>query len=284
MSELVDGGERVIPSFELLAQLGEGSDDRADDEFAGDQLAERELLAEHETSAHDQQGRRGQHLEGEQADDLAHEHAEMPGARLEVITGELIGPLARQSEARRPLEQARVAGDLFEPADRRILAARFGQAGGDRAPAEDIDHETQPEQRHEHVGEQERVVEPEHDQADDGSDDDVDAVQQKHRRTLLDRHDVQEAIDHLRSVHTVEGLRPDAREAPGHVGREPDEDPSLDMLGDDILQAADDRGEHETAGQRDGDEDQRLLERRRLRAEREIADDPVDGERQGEIE
>jgi len=49
------------------------------------------------------------------------------------------------------------------------------------------------------------------------------------------------------------------------------------------LQAANDGGEHQASGQREGDEDQRLLEGRRLGAERQVAYDAVDGQRQREI-
>ena len=284
VAQFIDGGQGVIPGLELLAELGDGGDHGADDEVARDELAKRELLAEHQAPADDQEGGRGEHLEGQQADDLPHEHAEMPTAVREVAARKLVGAGRGELQPRRPLEEPRVAGDLLQPAHHCVLAPRLGQAGGNRAPAEHEDHEGQAAEDDEHVGEQEGMVEAQHQQADDGADDDVDAVEQEHRRALLDGDHVEEAVDHLGRVHPIEGLGLHARQAPRHVRGEPHEDAALDVLRDHVLQAADDGREDEAAAERKRDEDQRLLEGRRLGAEGEVADHAVDRERQGEVE
>ena len=282
--QLVDGGQGVVPGLELLAELGHGGDHGADDEFAGDELTERELLAEHQAAADDQEGGRGEHLKGQEADDLPHQHAEMPTAVREVAAGELVGAGRGQRQAGRALEQPGVTGHFLQPAHGRVLAARLRQARRDGAAAEHEDHEGQPAEDDEHVGQQEGMIEAQHQQADDRADDDVDAVEQEHRGTLLDGDHVQEAVDHFRGVHPVERLGLHTRQPPGHVGGQPHEDPSLDVLRDDELEAADHGGEDEAAAQRQRDEDQRLLERRRLGAEGEVADDPVDRQGQREVE
>ena len=284
MAELVHGGQRVVPSLELLAELGDGGHDGAHDEFARDELAERELLAEHQAATDDQERGGGEHLEGQQPDDLAHQHPEMPAAVGQVAAGELIGARRGERQARRALEKAGITGHLLQPSDRRVFAARLGQAGRDRAASEHENHERQPEEDDEHVGQQERVVEAQHEQTHHGADDDVDAVEQEHGRALLHGDHVKEAVDHLGRMDAVEGLGLHARQAPGHVGRETHEDAALDVLRDDVLQAPDHGRKDETAAEREGDEDQRLLEGGRLRAEGEVADDPVDRQRQREVQ
>ncbi len=48
MSEFVHGGHDVVPGFEFFPEFAEGRDDAGHDDFAGDELAESELLADDE--------------------------------------------------------------------------------------------------------------------------------------------------------------------------------------------------------------------------------------------
>ena len=77
VAELLDGGHQVVPALEVLAELGEGADDRHHDQLGGHELPEGQLPLDDEPPPQPQQRRRGDRLKRQPEDHLAEDDPEV---------------------------------------------------------------------------------------------------------------------------------------------------------------------------------------------------------------
>ena len=174
--------------------------------------------------------------------------------------------------------------EFLEPVHDLILPDGLPDAGRHGASAEHEDDDGDRRKQQQREGEQERVIEGQHGQADRRVQHEVDARQEEHRGALLHRHHVEEAVHEFGRVHATQRLEIHGGKPEGEIRRESHEDAPLDHLGHDMLQGAQ-RPRHRQADEEDQrDRGQRLQEGTALRTEGEVADEAVDRQRQRQIQ
>ena len=284
VAELVHRGHRVVPRLEFLPELCERGDDGAQDEFARDELAERDLLADDEPSADTEQPGRGEYLEGEQPGDLPHEDAEVGGARRDVFGCELVGLFVGHGVPAGSLEEQGKVRDLLEPVHEVILHPRFLDAGLHRAASANPQDDHDEHQQHRREQQQDRMVKRQQQHADESAQDEIHAIEQEQCGAFLHGDHIEKAVHQFGRVDVVECLGLHPRQPVREVRGCAHEDAPLDDVGDVVLEAIDDGLQRQAREERDGEHDEGLQIRRLLAAEREIAHDGIHRERHGQIQ
>ena len=233
--QFVHGGHEVVPGLEFLSQLGHSGGNSAHDQLGGGELAHGELLVQHEPASQQEDGHAGTRGEDEQTGDLPEEHLEVEAPLLQITAGELVGVFLCEGLAPRAAEEQRKGGNLFKPVNECVFDLRLGNAGLHGSPAEGPDHQGQQAQQRGDKGKQRGVVERQQKHPCQTPDDHVDPVQEKKRGTFLGGHHLQKAVDQLRRVYLIGGLRLDSGQAVGKIRRDANKNASLNDLGKVIL-------------------------------------------------
>ena len=203
---------------------------------------------------------------------------------VEVAAGEEVGAVEGELASTGALEKVGEVGDFLEPSGDGVLADRFLDARLHCAAAESKDHETNQREQDEVKGEEGRVIEAQHDHPDDSREDKVDAVEEEQRRAFLDGQDIEEPVHQFRRMDPVGGRSRDAGESVSEVGGKPDEDPSLDDLGEVMLDGAHEGEQAEKGEQCSRQDDERLNVDLLLAAEGDVVDHRVYGQGNGEVQ
>ncbi len=234
--------------------------------------------AEDERAADREQRGGRERLQDQEGDGLTEDDAVVGFPRVDVLGDERVAPLGGEAVgALGPIER-RMARDLFEPRDQRVLLLRLGDARDGAATPEAEEDDADEEEDHRRERDQRRMVRREENAADGDLQGDEEAVEEEHRRALLQGEHVEEAIHELGAVIPVDRRDRDARQTGGEIARDAHEEALLDALDDPRLRGAKRGGERERDQHEQAEDGDRLREA----AEGDRADEHLDADRRAE--
>ncbi len=133
VAEFVHRRAKIVVKLEVLAQLGEATQNQFHHQLRRHQLAEREFPLDDEPASHAQQRRACQRMYAERAEDLADQNVEVLGAVVQIIPNQAVGPRRGVFHRRRSLEGCVESRRLLEPGNQRVLGLALVDAGPHRA-------------------------------------------------------------------------------------------------------------------------------------------------------
>ena len=169
----------------------------------------------------------------------------MPFAGHDIGIGQTVGAVEGELAAAAKTKRVRALGNLFQPGGHVELRVALVDARPYASDPQHDQHEDDQDDHHGCKGEQVRVVERQHDQADDGDHHDADAVDEQGCHRFLHRRNLEEPVDDVGGITAVESLHLGPREVVGKgIGR-PHEETALEALRDEGLQCAEHGGNKE---------------------------------------
>ena len=207
MPELVHRRHQVEERFDVLGQFRERANDHRHDQLGRDELPERQLFVHHQIASQPEQRGAGQCLDGEEAQNLSQQDSEVTAPGGQIIGGEPVS--ARQCEVgtARQSEGQRTTSDIFQPSQNAVLLDRLANGRPRSTPPHHEDHKQQERQQQQVIAEQKRMIEREQCHPDDRRQHDRQSIDQQSGHDLLDRGDIEKAVDQLGTVRLPQRLK-----------------------------------------------------------------------------